>query len=69
MRITVWKRRLVERAVREFLDDMTPDFAKEYPTKKVRVGYILQANHYFAKEKLLRQDAIDLVSEYYDEYE
>lgn len=67
MRITVWKRKLVERAVRQFLDDMTPEFGRE--SKKVKIGYILRANHYFAREKLLRQDAIDLVSEYYDEYE
>ncbi|MGM0169880.1 hypothetical protein IGI39_004909 [Enterococcus sp. AZ135] len=69
MNITSRKRQVVEKAVRQFLDDMTPEFAKEYPTKAVRVGYILKANHYFAKEKLQMQDVIDLVSYYYDEHE
>jgi|GEM_PF-5366070 len=69
MNITSRKRQHVAKAVMKFLDEMTVEFAKEYPTKAVRVGYILRANHYFAKEKIVRQDAIDLVSEYYDEYE
>lgn len=69
MNITSRKRQVVEKAVRKFLDEMTAEFATEYPTKAVRVGYILKSNHYFAKERLLMQDAIDLVSEYYDEYE